>query len=329
MTRALLVGRVGDAWSRRVERIDLPSPAAGEVRVRVEWSGVNYKDGLAASEKGRVARIDPLVPGVDLAGVVEESHVAGIAQGDAVIVHGYDLGVAHHGGYASHAVVPGGWVVPMPAGLDARTAMLVGTAGFTAARSVAALEAAGLRPGDGPVLVTGATGGVGSTAVGMLARLGHEVVASTGKADARAWLIELGAARVVDRAETSAESPKPLERETWAGVVDCVGGATLAYALRTCRYGASVAASGLTGGAGLATTVMPFILRGVNLLGIDSVQTPIDARRATWDRIAGPLRPVRLGSIETRTVGLDGLPEELDRILRGEMRGRVLVDPSR
>lgn len=328
--RALLVGKVGaegDAWGRRVAAWEPAAPADGEVRVRVQWSGINYKDGLAASEKGRVARIDPLVPGVDLAGVVEESRSPGVSVGDVVIVHGYDLGVAHHGGYATHAVVPAAWIVPMPAGLDARTAMLVGTAGYTAALSVDALTSAGLRAGDGPVLVTGATGGVGSMAVGMLARLGHEAVASTGKADSHDWLRALGASRVVDRAETSAESPKPLERETWAGVVDCVGGATLAYALRTCRYGASVAASGLTGGAGLATTVLPFILRGVNLLGIDSVQTPIEARRATWARIAGPLRPTWLPTLETRTVGLDALPGELDRILRGEMRGRVLVDP--
>lgn len=329
MGRALLVGRVGDAWSRRVEEWEPSAPAEGEVAVRVDWSGINYKDGLAASERGRVARIDPLVPGVDLSGTVEASRAAGIAEGDVVIVHGFDLGVARHGGFATHAVVPGEWIVPMPGGLDARAAMAIGTAGYTAAASIAALEDAGLRPGAGPVLVTGATGGVGSMAVAMLARLGHEIVASTGKSDAREWLVGLGAARVVDRAETSAESPKPLEHETWAGVVDCVGGATLAHALRTCRYGASVAASGLTGGAGLTTSVMPFILRGVSLLGIDSARTPMDRRRATWTRIAGDLRPAHLDALEARVVGLAELPEELDRILRGEMRGRVLVDPSR
>ena len=327
--RALLVGKVAESWSRRVAEWPGVEPAEGEVVVRVEWSGINYKDGLAASEKGRVARIDPLVPGVDLAGTVTRSRAAGVAEGDAVVVHGYDLGVARHGGYATHAVVPGDWIVPMPAGLDARGAMTVGTAGYTAALSVAALERAGLRPGTGPVLVTGATGGVGSMAVAMLARLGHEVVASTGKADAHAWLTALGATRVVGRKETAAESPKPLERETWAGAVDCVGGTTLAYALRTCRYGASVAASGLTGGVALATTVMPFILRGVNLLGIDSVQTPIARRREVWGRIGGDLRPADLASMGARVVGLDDLPAELDRILRGEMRGRVLVDPHR
>ncbi|MFM7251772.1 MAG: acryloyl-CoA reductase, partial [Ilumatobacteraceae bacterium] len=267
-----------------------------------------------------------------LAGVVVESRSPSVSVGDAVIVHGYDLGVAHHGGYSALARVSADWVVPMPAGLDARTAMLVGTAGYTAALSVVALEAAGMQPGDGDVLVTGATGGVGSMAVGMLAARGHRVVASSGKADAADWLRRLGAADVVDRSETSAESPKPLERERWAGAVDCVGGATLAYALRTMRYGGSVAASGLTGGSGIATTVLPFILRGVNLLGVDSVQTPIDRRRAVWQRIATDLRPAWLDDMSVmgaEVVGLEGVPAEMDRILAGGMRGRVLVDPRR
>lgn len=319
-------------WTRAVVDVPVSDLGDGEVLVEVGYSCVNFKDGLAGSATGRVARIDPLIPGVDLAGVVVESSSPAVRVGDAVIVHGYDVGVAHHGGYSTLARVSADWVVPMPAGLDARTAMLVGTAGFTAALSVAALEAAGLQPGDGDVLVTGATGGVGSMAVGMLARRGHRVVASSGKADAADWLHGLGAAEVIDRSETSAESPKPLERERWAGAVDCVGGATLAYALRTMRYGGSVAASGLTGGSGLATTVMPFILRGVNLLGIDSVQTPIDRRRAVWQRIATDLRPSWLDDTSVmgaEVVGLEGVPAEMDRILAGGMRGRVLVDPRR
>jgi acrylyl-CoA reductase (NADPH) len=215
----------------------------------------------------------------------------------------------------------------MPAGLDARTAMLVGTAGYTAALSVDALERAGLQPGTGPVLVTGATGGVGSMAVGMLAARGYEVVASSGKASAADWLRSIGATDVIDRSETSADSGRPLERERWAGAVDCVGGATLAYVIRTLRYGASVAASGLTGGTDLPTTVFPFILRGVNLLGIDSVQTPIGPRRAMWQRIAADLRPTWLDTEQADVVGLEALGAQLDRILAGDMRGRVLVDP--
>jgi len=208
----------------------------------------------------------------------------------------------------------------------------VGTAGYTAALSVVALEHAGVRPGDGPVLVTGATGGVGSMAIGMLAALGHHVVASSGKPDAADWLRSLGAAEVLDRSETSAESDRPLEKERWAGAVDCVGGSTLAYVLRSMRYGGSVAASGLTGGSGLPTTVLPFILRGVNLLGIDSVQTPIGPRREVWSRIATDLRPSWLDDTSVmgaEMVGLDGVGAQMDRVLAGGMRGRVLVDPRR
>mgnify|MGYP003340117867 FL=1 len=326
--RAFTVGATDSGWQRSIVDLPIDSLGTGDVLVKVEYSGINYKDGLASTESGKVARIDPLIPGIDLAGTVVESDDASVAVGSSVIVHGYDIGVAHHGGYAQMARVPGGWVVPMPAGLDARTAMLVGTAGYTAALSVAALEHHGLRPGDGPVLVTGATGGVGSMAVGMLAALGHEVVASTGKVDEADWLRQLGAAEVIDRAETSAESARPLEKERWAGAVDCVGGSTLAYVLRTMRYGGSVAASGLTGGNGLPTTVLPFILRGVNLLGIDSVQTPIAARRAMWNRIGTDLRPSWLHSIDAEVVGLEQLAPQLDRILAGGMRGRVLVNPS-
>lgn len=326
--RAFAVGNSESGWHRSIVDLATDDLGVGDVLVEVQYSGINYKDGLASTEAGKVARIDPLVPGIDLAGTVVESADPAVAVGSAVIAHGYDIGVAHHGGYAQMARVPAGWVVPMPDGLDARTAMLVGTAGYTAALSVAALEQHGLRPGDGPVLVTGATGGVGSMAVGMLAALGHEVVASTGKVDEAEWLTNLGASAVIDRAETSAESARPLEKERWAGAVDCVGGSTLAYVLRTMRYGGSVAASGLTGGNGLPTTVLPFILRGVNLLGIDSVQTPIAARRAMWNRIGTDLRPAWLHTLDAEVVGLEHLAPQLDRILAGGMRGRVLVNPS-
>jgi len=327
--RAMLVGKVDDVWTRRIEDVSIDGLGEGDVLVKVEWSCINYKDGLASSEKGRVARIDPLIPGVDYAGTVVESADPSLAPGTPVIVHGYDVGVAHHGGYATHARAARGWVVPVPAGLTTRTAMMVGTAGFTAALSVDALERAGLRPGTGPVLVTGATGGVGSYAVGMLAVRGYEVVASTGKAAAGDWLRSIGASDVIDRAETSAEQVKPLEKERWAGVVDCVGGSTLSYALRTTRYGGSVAASGLTGGSDLHTTVMPFILRGVNLLGIDSVQVDLASRIAMWGRIATDLKPTWLDTQESVVLGLGDLAPKLDAILKGDVQGRLLVDPNR
>ena len=327
--RAMLVGKVDDVWTRRIEDVSIDGLGDGDVLVKVEWSCINYKDGLASSEKGRVARIDPLIPGVDYAGTVVESADPSLAPGTPVIVHGYDVGVAHHGGYATHARAARGWVVPVPAGLTTRTAMMVGTAGFTAALSVDALERAGLRPGTGPVLVTGATGGVGSYAVGMLAVRGYEVVASTGKAAAGDWLRSIGASDVIDRAETSAEQVKPLEKERWAGVVDCVGGSTLSYALRTTRYGGSVAASGLTGGSDLHTTVMPFILRGVNLLGIDSVQVDLASRIAMWGRIATDLKPTWLDTQESVVLGLGELAPKLDAILKGDVQGRLLVDPNR
>jgi acrylyl-CoA reductase (NADPH) len=328
-TRALLVGKVNDVWTRRIEEVSLDALGDGDVLVKVDWSCINYKDGLASSEKGRVARIDPLIPGVDLAGTIVDAGESGLAVGSPVIVHGYDVGVAHHGGYAAYARVSSKWVVPMPSGLTTKTSMMVGTAGFTAALSVDALERAGLHPGTGPVLVTGSTGGVGSYAVGMLAARGYEVVASTGKASAADWLRSIGASDVMDRSETSAEQAKPLEKERWAGVVDCVGGSTLAYALRTTRYGGSVAASGLTGGSDLHTTVMPFILRGVNLLGIDSVQVDLASRIAMWARIGSDLKPTWLDSQESTVLGLEELAPHLDAILKGDVTGRLLVDPNR
>lgn len=328
-TRAFLAGHIDGTWQRVVTDLPVADLGDGDVLLEVQYSSINYKDGLASTEQGKVARLDPIVPGIDLAGIVRESDDPAIPVGAAVLAHGYDIGVAHHGGYAALARIPARWVVPMPAGLDARGAMLVGTAGYTAALSVDALERHGLRPGDGPVLVTGATGGVGSMAVGMLAARGHEVVAGTGKMEAADWLRAIGAADVVHRDELAPAAGRPLEKERWAGAVDCVGGDTLAHVLRTLRYGTAVAASGLTGGANLPTTVLPFILRGVSLLGIDSVQTDIDRRRAMWTRIANDLRPTWLDSLDVTTVGLDDLAPQLDRILAGGMQGRVLVEPQR
>jgi acrylyl-CoA reductase (NADPH) len=294
------------------------------VLVAVERSSVNYKDALATIPNGRVARISPLVPGIDLAGTIAESDVDGLTAGDRVVAHGYDLGVSRHGGYAELARVPADWLVPLPDGLDLREAMVIGTAGFTAALSVVALEDRGLSPDDGPILVTGATGGVGSMAVGMLAQRGYEVVASTGKDDAAPYLRSLGASQVIDRSELS-EPGKPLGPGIWAAAVDCVGGTTLANVLARLRYGGAVAASGNTGGADLPATVLPFILRGVTLVGIDSVQVTIERRREVWARLADDLKPVELAAIG-HDVPLAGVEDVLDGLLRGEVRGRVVVD---
>ena len=325
--RAYVATRVDDGGTPRIDRgardfsaADLPP---GEVEVRVGWSSVNFKDGLATRIDGKVARIDPLIPGIDLAGEVVGSTAPDIAVGTEVLAHGYDLGVARHGGYAEYQRVPAGWIVPLAGGLSPREAMTIGTAGFTAAMSVVALEEHGLRPGDGPVLVTGASGGVGSTAIALLAQRGHEVWAATGKADEADRLRGLGAVGVLGRDEVTAEG-KPLESERWAGAVDPVGSATLPYVLRTLRTGAAVASSGNASGPKLETTVFPFILRGVALLGMDSAQMPIDRRRAIWSRLATDMRPRSLGEGVTE-VTLDTLDEALDGILAGAARGRWVV----
>ena len=313
-----------DRGVRLFAAADLPD---GEVAIRVDWSSVNYKDALATVADGKVARISPLIPGIDLAGEVVASTDPAISPGQSVLAHGYDIGVARHGGYAEYARVPASYVVPLPAGLTTREAMAIGTAGFTAAMSVAALGDRGLRPGDGPVLVTGASGGVGSSAVAILAGLGHEVWAATGKADEEPRLRSLGAAGIVPRDEVTAESPRPLESARWAGAVDSVGGATLPYVLRTLRPGAAVASSGNAGGPKLATTVLPFILRGVALLGMDSSAVPIEARRELWGRLGSDLRPKGLGEGVTE-VTLETLEPALDGILAGAARGRWVVRVS-
>lgn len=291
--------------------------------VEVHWSSVNYKDGLASIPKGQVATISPLVPGIDLAGVLTED-VEGIAAGTEVLAHGREIGTGRHGGYAEYARVPADQLIPVPTGLSMRDTMVVGTAGFTAALSVMALQEHGITPESGSVLVTGATGGVGSTSVDMLSNLGYEVVASTGKASAAEFLTGLGASSIVDRNELSEESRRPLERTLWAGAVDCVGGVTLANVLKKIHYGGSVAASGLTGGPALPATVLPFILRGVNLLGIDSVMMPFERRRSAWQRIATDLKPSRLADIG-HDVTLDDLDPVLTAILAGEAKGRSVV----
>ncbi len=303
---------------------DLPP---GEVTVRVQWSSVNYKDALATLVDGGVARISPLVAGVDVGGiVVAVNGPAEVAVGDLVIAHGYDIGVARHGAYAHYCRLPASQVLALPVGLTVQDAMAIGTAGFTAAQSVYALERAGLRIDSGPVLVTGATGGVGSTAVAMLAQRGFEVAASTGKADEHQYLRDLGATTIIDRSELAVDAARPLEKERWAGAVDCVGGTTLATVIRQLRYGASVAASGLTGGVGLSGTVLPHILRGVSLLGVDSVQVDMITRAEIWRRCASDLKPHNLLSSIAVTTDLNGLDTVLTAIRAGAVRGRTLVE---
>jgi acrylyl-CoA reductase (NADPH) len=315
--RAFIAEKTEEGVVRGVrDDIQIADLGEGDVLVRVAWSSVNYKDALATIAKGQVARISPLIPGIDLAGTDEDS-------GEEVLAHGYELGVAHHGGYAECARVRSEWVVPLPGGLSAKQAMTIGTAGYTAARCVMALENAGLTPAAGPVLVTGASGGVGSTAVDILAARGYEVVASSGKGED--FLLSLGAAEVISREDAAGDAARPIEKARWAGVVDCVGGEVLAGALRGVKYGGAVAACGNTGGVKLPTTVLPFILRGVTLFGVDSVQTPIKERVKTWKRLASDLRPPHLEDALAHETDLDGLEDVLTKILAGELSGRTIV----
>ncbi len=322
--RAYVVDRPEDgAFTRGLRAMSPADLPPGEVTIRVEWSGVNFKDGLAAREDGRVARSYPLIPGIDIAGTVVASDDDAFPVGASVLANGYEIGTARHGGYGELARIPSAWAVPLPDGLSARDAMAIGTAGFTAAMSVQALEQRGLRPSDGPVLVTGASGGVGSTAVAILASRGHEVWAATGKPDQAGRLADLGAAGVLAREEVTAPG-RPLDAARWAGAVDTVGAATLPYVLRTLRQGAAVASSGNASGAELATTVFPFILRGVALLGMDSANMAIEPRRALWHRLATDLLPRGIADGITE-VDLDTVEPALDAIVAGQARGRWVV----
>lgn len=322
--RALVVDKAEDSFSLEVKELTMEDLPEGEVTVRVAYSSVNYKDGLACIPNGRIVKSYPFVPGIDLAGTVTESRDARFREGDEVIVTGYELGVSHFGGFSEYARVPAEWVVPLPKGLSLKEAMAIGTAGFTAALSIQRLEENGLRPDGGPVIVTGATGGVGSTAVSMLSKLGYHVVASTGKRAEHEYLHTLGAKEILGRDEVT-DTSRPLQKERWAGAVDPVGGKTLAYLLSTTKYGGSVAVSGLTGGSDLVTTVFPFILRGVNLLGIDSVYCPMDVRKKLWERLASDLKPANLLESIGHETTLDGLPAATASILKGEIRGRTIV----
>jgi acrylyl-CoA reductase (NADPH) len=295
----------------------------GDVTVRVEWSTLNYKDGLALTGKAPVVRRFPMIAGIDFAGTVEQSTHPKWKAGDKVISTGWGLGETHLGAYAEKARVKGDWLVRLPDGLSAREAMAIGTAGFTAMLAVLALEKHGLSPNSGPIVVTGAAGGVGSVATAVLAKLGYHVIASTGRMSEAPYLTELGAKEVIDRNELSAP-PKPLGKERWAGGVDSVGSTTLANLLSMTKYGGAIAACGLAGGMDLPSSVAPFILRGVCLLGIDSVMCPLPAREAAWGRLARDLDQAKLSEI-TNEIGLDQVLGSGPKILAGGVRGRIVV----
>jgi acrylyl-CoA reductase (NADPH) len=325
--RALVLYEEGGKVVPRIEQLDESRLPPGEVTVRVERSTLNYKDGMILEGIGRLVRKYPHVPGVDFAGAVEHSESPDFRPGDPVVLTGWRVGEIHWGGYAEKARVKAEWLVRRPPSLGAEQAMAIGTAGFTAMLAVIALERHGLVPGAGDVLVTGAAGGVGSVAIAILSALGHRVVASTGRAQERAYLEALGAAEIIDRASLSSPPKRPLDSERWAGAVDAVGGATLATVLTQLKYRASVAACGLAGGSDLPASVIPFLLRGVNLLGIDSVMCPLKERIEAWERLARDLPLDRLQRM-TRTVPLSEVPALAARILKGEVRGRVVVDPA-
>ncbi|MDJ0825714.1 MAG: acryloyl-CoA reductase [Rhodobacter sp.] len=326
MIKALVVEKGEDGkTSAGVQEIGEDRLPEGDVTVAVEYSTVNYKDGLCIGPGGGLVRNYPHVPGIDFAGTVEASDDARYKPGDKVVLTGWRVGEVHWGGYAQKARVKADWLVPLPEGLDSRQAMAVGTAGFTAMLAVMALEDHGLTPENGEVLVTGAAGGVGSVATAILANLGYAVAGVTGRPETADYLTGLGASRIVPREELSETTKRPLEAETWAGCVDAVGGAMLARVLGQMKYGASVAAVGLAGGAGLPATVIPFLLRGVNLLGIDSVMQPYDNRVRAWGRIARDLPMDKLEAM-IQPATLADLPGLGADILQGQVKGRVVVD---
>jgi NADPH2:quinone reductase len=308
----------------RFERLTLDDLAAGDVVIRVTHSDINYKDALAATGAGKILRRYPLVGGIDLAGVVESSADARYSKGDIVLVTGCALSETHDGGYAEYARVKGDWIVPMPPGLDAFSAMALGTAGFTAALAIDRMERNGQTPEKGPIAVTGATGGVGSLAIDMLSARGYEVIAITGKASSTDYLRGLGAARIVARQEINFGT-KPLESVQFAGAIDSVGGEMLTWLTRTVDFWGNIASIGLAGGAELKTTVMPFILRAVSLLGINSAVTSREMRLGVWQRIATDLQPRHLERIVTRVIGFDELLGEFPAYIQGNVVGRTVV----
>ncbi|MBR0877867.1 acrylyl-CoA reductase (NADPH) [Bradyrhizobium japonicum] len=321
--KAIRIDKADKGTTAALTQFDDAELMDGDVTVRVEWSTLNYKDGLALTGKAPVVRRFPMIAGIDFAGTVETSAHPQWKAGDKVVCTGWGMGETHLGAYAEKARVKGDWLVALPQGLSARDAMAIGTAGFTAMLSVLALEKHGLSPKSGPVVVTGAAGGVGSVATAVLSKLGYYVIASTGRASEADYLKEIGAAEIIDRNELSAAA-KPLAKERWAGGVDSVGSTTLANLLSMTKYGGAIAACGLAAGMDLPSSVAPFILRGVCLLGIDSVMCPIEPRKAAWQRLASDLDRTKLSEI-THEIPLEEVSEWGAKILAGQVRGRIVV----
>ncbi|MCA1476028.1 MDR family oxidoreductase [Bradyrhizobium yuanmingense] len=321
--KAVRIDKADKGTTAQLAQFDETELMEGDVTVRVEWSTLNYKDGLALTGKAPVVRRFPMIAGIDFAGTVEASSHPQWKAGDKVVCTGWGMGETHLGAYAEKARVKGDWLVALPQGLSARDAMAIGTAGFTAMLSVLALEKHGISPKSGPVVVTGAAGGVGSVAIAVLSKLGYHVIASTGRASEADYLKQLGAAEIIDRNELSAPA-KPLAKERWAGGVDSVGSTTLANLLSMTKYGGAIAACGLAAGMDLPSSVAPFILRGVCLLGIDSVMCPIEPRKAAWQRLASDLDRTKLSEI-TEEISLDEIQGWGAKILAGQVRGRVVV----
>ncbi|MGI0091834.1 MAG: oxidoreductase [Nitrososphaerales archaeon] len=325
--RALVADRINDQVSVVIKELSVDNLPPGEVLVRVAYSDVNYKDGLACSPTGRVAKTYPIIPGIDFAGTVVESSFTGIKPGENVLATGYEMGVSRHGGFSEYSRVPANWVVRLPSGMTLRDSMVFGTAGLTAALSINSLQINGLTPDTGPVVVTGAPGGVGSIAVALLSKMGYEVVASTRKREsATEYLTRLGAAQVISTNEISMSNHRALEKESWAGAVDTVGGETLSALIRKTKYRGSIAACGLTGGAEVSATVYPFVLRGVNLLGIESVYCPMSLRLLLWNKLANDWKlPKNILDMISSEIVLEQLPLKLKEILEGQVRGRTVV----
>jgi acrylyl-CoA reductase (NADPH) len=321
--KAMRIDKADKGTTAALTQFDEADLMEGDVTIRVEWSTLNYKDGLAVTGKAPVVRRFPMIAGIDFAGTVEQSSHPRWKAGDKVICTGWGMGETHLGAYAEKARVKGDWLVRLPDGLSARDAMAIGTAGFTAMLAVMALEKQGLSPNSGPIVVTGAAGGVGSVATAVLSKLGYHVIASTGRMSEAAYLKSLGAAEVIDRNELSGPA-KPLAKERWAGGVDSVGSTTLANLLSMTKYGGAIAACGLAAGMDLPSSVAPFILRGVCLLGIDSVMCPVESRKAAWDRLARDLDRGKLTEI-THEIGLDQVIGVAAQILSGQVRGRIVV----
>lgn len=323
--QAFKVNKSEENFSAQVEQISVDELPGAEVLIKVNYSSVNYKDGMASIPNSSIVKNYPMIPGIDLAGEVVESKDDRFSVGDKVIATSYEIGISHYGGYSEYARIPGDWIVPLPDGMTLEESMTLGTAGFTAALSVHRLEENGLTPNDGKVLVTGATGGVGSVAIAMLVKRGYEVVASTGTASAHEYLRTIGVSEIISREDVYEEKVKPLAKQQWAAAVDPVGGQSLASLLSKLEYGGAAAVSGLTGGTDIPTAVFPFILRGVSLLGVDSVNCPMGLRRKIWERMSTDLKPAGLLEHIHQEISLEQLPQALTTILEGKSQGRMVV----